>query len=456
MLKRWKKVIAAVLSAAMIFTCAGCTVGKNTAYALTIDGYQVKAGVYIYYSYTALTEAKNLAAKQNKDLDVTDEDALKKVKLDGKDFLDYVKDKTTESCINHVAIIKHFDELGLSLSDTDKSDINKYVDSNWDSNEEMFEENGIGKDSLKEIMTSSYKSDEIFNAYYGDGGSENVTEDQVKDYYVENNARVRYIDMDLHDADGNELDADGKKEIQDMADDFLKRAKAASDEEAMLQEFNEFQEEYDDFVADQAASAVDEESATEAETTEAATEAETTEAVTEDSENTDEADESTADSGEEATENATEPSASSDEAAVTTAPESDESAETTTTTTSPYANEKVISVVTTDENTSEDDVTYTPSKKCYDWIFNDAKTGVPEIVEDDETMYVIVRLDISERMTDDDLWTETNADNVRYAMFSDDLQDMLDSWGKEYEVVKNEKAYKRYDPFDIKSDSHSH
>ena len=402
MLKRWKKVIAAVLSAAMIFTCAGCTVGKNTAYALTIDGYQVKAGVYIYYSYTALTEAKNLAAKQNKDLDVTDEDALKKVKLDGKDFLDYVKDKTTESCINHVAIIKHFDELGLSLSDTDKSDIDKYVDSNWDSNEKMFEENGIGKDSLKEIMTSSYKSDEIFNAYYGDGGSENVTEDQVKDYYVENNARVRYIDMDLHDADGNELDADGKKEIQDMADDFLKRAKAASDE------------------------------------------------------NTDEADESTADSGEEATENTTESSASSDEAAVTTAPESDESAETTTTTTSPYANEKVISVVTTDENTSEDDVTYTPSKKCYDWIFNDAKTGVPEIVEDDDTMYVIVRLDISERMTDDDLWTETNADNVRYTMFSDDLQDMLDSWGKEYEVVKNEKAYKRYDPFDIKSDSDSH
>ena len=67
-------------------------------------------------------------------------------------------------------------------------------------------------------------------------------------------------------------------------------------------------------------------------------------------------------------------------------------------------------------------------------------------------MYVIVRFDIAERMTDDDLWSESNVENVRYDMFSDDLQDMLDSWGNEYEVVKNEKAYKRYDPFKIESE----
>lgn len=51
-------------------------------------------------------------------------------------------------------------------------------------------------------------------------------------------------------------------------------------------------------------------------------------------------------------------------------------------------------------------------------------------------MYVIVRLDITERMDEDDLWSESNVDSVRYKMFSDDLQDMLDSWGEEYEVVK--------------------
>lgn len=451
MLRKWKRIIAAVLSTAMIFTCTGCTSGKNTAYALTVDGYQVKAGIYIYYSFTALTEAKNLAAKQDENLDVTDEDALKKVKLDGKDFLDYVKDKATESCINHVAVIKHFDELGLSLTEDEQKEISSYVDSNWEANEEMFEGNGIGKDSLKEIMTSSYKSDSIFNAYYGEDGSENVTDDQLKEYYTENNARVRYIDMDLHDADGNDLDDAGKKEIQDMADDFLKRAKAASGEKEMLEKFDEFQEEYDEFVTAQAAEASGEEAATEAETeeetTEAVTEAETEAEAAEDEESSD-----TESDSEETADEETE-TEETDEEAVTTAPESEEDEETTTTTTtSPYANEKVIAVVTTEEGTSEEDVTYTPSKKCYDWIFNDAETGVPAIVEDEDTMYVIVRFDITERMTEDDLWSETNVENVRYDMFSDDLQDMLDSWGNEYEVVKNEKAYKRYDPFKIETE----
>lgn len=453
MIRKWKRIIAAVLSSAMIFTCAGCTSGKNTAYALTVDGYQVKAGVYIYYSYTVLTEAKNLAAKQDENLDVTDEDALKKVKIEGKDFIDYVKDKTTESCIDHVAVIKHFDELGLSLTDDEKKEINDYVESSWDSNGDMFEGNGIGKDSLKEIMTSSYKSDAIFNAYYGEDGSENVTEDQLKEYYTENNARVRYIDMDLHDADGNELDDAGKKEIQDMADDFLKRAKAASGEKDMLEKFDEFQEEYDEFVTNQAAEAAGEETTeaeTEAETEEETTEAETTEAEAEEEAAEDE-EQSDSEDTEETTEEASE-TEESDEEAVTTAPESEESEETTTTTTSPYASERIISVVTTEEGTAEEDVTYTPSKKCYDWIFNDAETGVPAIVEDEDTMYVIVRFDIAERMTDDDLWSESNVENVRYDMFSDDLQDMLDSWGNEYEVVKNEKAYKRYDPFKIESE----
>lgn len=448
MLKKLKRIAAAAVSSALILTSAGCTFGKNTAYAMTIDGYKVKAGVYIYYSVIALSEAKNLAANQDENLDINDEDALKKVSIQGKSFADYVKDKATDNCINHVAVMKHFDELGLSLTSAQENEISKYVDSNWEYNEKMFIKNGISKESLEEVTASSYKSDEIFNAYYGEGGSEKIEESQLKEYYTENNARIRYVDMDLHDAEGNDLDDAGKKEIEDMAKDFLKRAKAAENEEKMLEEFNAFQEEYDKFVMDQAADAAGDE-----ETTEPATEAATepvTEATTT-AENTSESSESGSGSEEtKATGETDDESSESDEEIVTTVPVSEENESTTTTTTSPYANERIIHVVSTEEGTKEEDVTYSPSKKCYDWIFNDAKTGVPEIVEDEDTMYVIVRLDIAERMNEDDLWSENGVSNIRYEMFSDDLQDMLDSWGDEYEVLKNEKAYKRYDPFKIK------
>ena len=61
-----------------------------------------------------------------------------------------------------------------------------------------------------------------------------------------------------------------------------------------------------------------------------------------------------------------------------------------------------------------------------------------------------VRLDITERMTDEDLWSETSANSTRFNMFSDDLQDKLNEWVAGYSIEKNEKAY---DPFDFKTAS---
>lgn len=448
MLKKAKKILTGIIASAMVLSCAGCGTGKSTAYALTVDGYQVKAGVYIYYQYTAFQEAKNLATKENQKLDVTDEKALKKVKINNKNFLQWVEDKTTTACAEHVAVIKKFDEMNLSLDESDLDSIESNVESAYENNPAMFEGNGIGEESLKEIMTNTYKSNEIFEALYGEGGTEGVKEEDVKNFYIENNARVKYIDMDLHDSEGNDLDETGKKEITDMADDFLKRAKNAGSTDKMLEEFDAMQEEYDKYVADKAAEAAGEETTTEA-ATEATTEATTTTSV-EISSETSASDNETASENEADVTTAINKESSSSES-TTTSVSGSEQAETTTT--NPYANETIISVVTTDENTKEEDVRYTPSKVFYDWVYNDAKTGIPEIIEDEDTLYVAVRLDITERMTDDDLWSETSAKSTRFNMFSDDLQDKLNEWVASYSIDKNEKAYKRYDPFDFKTES---
>ena len=46
---KWKKAAAALAAAAMTVAGAGCTVGSGSAYAMTIDGEQINAGIYIYY-----------------------------------------------------------------------------------------------------------------------------------------------------------------------------------------------------------------------------------------------------------------------------------------------------------------------------------------------------------------------------------------------------------------------
>ena len=81
--------------------------------------------------------------------------------------------------------------MELSLKESDIESIESSVESAYENNPDMFEGNGIGKESLEEIMTNTYKSNEIFEALYGENGTEGVKEEDVKNFYIENNARVK-------------------------------------------------------------------------------------------------------------------------------------------------------------------------------------------------------------------------------------------------------------------------
>ena len=155
---------------------------------------------------------------------------------------------------------------------------------------------------------------------------------------------------------------------------------------------------------------------------------------------------------------AAEESASEETTTTEAAVETDENgSEVTTTTTAPYANEQIIAKVTTKENTKEEDVTYNPCKNVYDYVFGDGQKnyGVATVVEDDTAYYIVMCRDIKERMTEDDLWTETQQNTVISQAYSDAFEDMLDGWTGEQKVEKNDSAIKKYDAFKIDMDSSS-
>ena len=63
--------------------------------------------------------------------------------------------------------------------------------------------------------------------------------------------------------------------------------------------------------------------------------------------------------------------------------------------------------------------------------------------------------DIKDRMTEDDLWTESQQNTVISQEYSDAFEDMLDGWTADQKVEKNDSAIKRYDAFKIDMDSSS-
>jgi len=397
MFRKVKKCLTAFIAAAVTATTAvGCTVGESTSYVMTVGDYKLNAGVYIYYQNAALEEAKSLASQEDPNLDTSDRETLERCIINEKKFNDWVKEKTMANCNEHIAVIEKFDELGLTLLEDDVAMAKEYADSLYSDTEGENEylENGIGQDSLEEILLNTYKSSEIFNHIYGEGGTENVQESTLKDFYTENNVRVRYVPINLQDVDGNELDEAGKKEIKDLAKSYLDTVNESTDELDMLEKFNEVSDEYDEYIAKQSGAA-------------------------------------------------------EEETATTTTAESETTETTTTTTTNPYENETIITAVTTEEGTAEEDVVYSPSKKFYDWAFNPStKLNVPEIIEDEGTLYLAVKLDIEKRMTADDLWNEYTVQQVRSSMYLDDFQEQLNGWVDALNIDLNQKAVDRYEPFD--------
>lgn len=455
---KWKKAAAILASAALAGSCAAC--GSNTAYAVTIDGVQVKAGIYIYYEYAAYVDLTQQLQSQDSELDVSDKEVVRDQKMDGVDTETWVKNKAMEYCQEYVAIEQKFEELGLELEEEDVSSIKQTVDSFWDVNGEIYEDNGIAKDSIRSILENSQKSNDVFMYYYDIGGEEGVTEDEIKTYYVENNARVRYIQFSLTDGNGEELDSDGKAEIKDMVEAYLEQLEECEgNEDALEEEMDAIQSEYNAYVT-----SISEEAAAETATSATdengneitATTTDTTTTVEETTTTTTTVQEDSAAVEDGSTDTTAVAETESTETTTTTSEgETDSENAETTTTTSPYANDSIIAKVTTDEDTDPEDITYTPSENAYKFIFDEAEEGVPGIVEDDDAYYLIVRLDITTRMTEDDLWTDDQKTSVVVQKYQDAFLEMQDDWVGAQSVEKNESAIKRYDPFKIDMESSS-
>lgn len=516
----FKKAAAFLTAVGIACSCAAC--GYNTINALSVDGVDVPAGVYIYYVNSEYNNALSELQKENKELDTTDQDAVKALTLDGKDITTWVQDKATEDCAKYVMIEKKFDELGLELDEEKKSNISMMKEYYWNNSKETFEKNGISEASFDKIVTSSYKSDEIFAYYYGVDGENGVTEEELYDFYKEDNIRCEYLTVSLKDGEGNLLKSDGKAEVMDMVKDYQHSLDEAlknggidavkSEMDAIRQDYQiytesltasaedtETEEETDEEIteetteetttdADAADSAADEDDTTEAEdsaadeddTTEAETEegevtaetfntaapSATTEAETEtvgDEDDTTEA-ETKEDSEDEAeTEEETDEESETEEASDEDGAEDESTVDADLLTTGdeesagdeepadPYANESIISVIHEEDYDDPEDISYNPSEKVYKKLLEigEKDYGKPYIVEEDENYYLVIRYDIEDRMTEDDLWGEDGIQSALYAKYSKTFEDELKGWADALNIQRNAAAYKRYDPFKL-------
>lgn len=401
-MKNLKKLAAAALSVSLSAAMFGCTpsIGGNTRTAMTIDGYDVPAGLFIYYTIQGYSEASSTLADQNGE--TPDMKTVKNSNIDSLDSTDWIQDKATEYCVDFVSIEKEFEAVGGELSADDKDYAASLAEYYYEADSRLAD-NGISLDSMRLMAESSYKEQAIFNYYFGFDGEYGCSEDELKEYFNENYARVKYVAISLTDEEGNALTDNEQRTLRKKAEDYAKQINSKSKELDKMHEVDTVQEDYDEYVAAQTTAAVDEET----------------------------------------------------EVTTTTTAAADE--ETTTTTTDPYANERIIQRNTTasaDDASSDDTETTaveeTDDTRFKDFVFNELALDKAAVYDyNDETIYVVIRGDLYERMTEDDYWTDDYIQSLQSQRYYNDYVELLDTKADALTVEKNKSAYRRYSPFKL-------
>lgn len=415
-LYRFAAAAAAMALAASTASCSSpkaITFGNGTKTAMTIDGYDVPAGVFIYNELYAYNNASYTLYAKNGEYPTVED--VKKANIESMDATDWIQNSAVDYCKDFVATEKEFEKIGGELSDEDLQEIKDGVEQQLANT--LFTDNGIGEESIRAILTNSYKQNAVFEHYYGIDAEDGCSEEELKEYFIDRTARIKYFPVSLVNEEGEAVSDDEKHELTKLVDGYIKEINSAKTNEKKLEKFDEVKAKYDEYTAKKAEEA-------------AAAEAE--------------------ENGEEAT---------------TTTTSADDEV-TTTTTTDPFANEVTLTKLTTttaDESADDAETTTTTAAddsaddsqkalKAYnDYVFNDLKEYTAEKYQYDEnTIYVIIKGDIKERMTDDDMWSEDSVEALISERYYSDFTDRMKKIAEGMTPEKNASAFRRFSPFKLK------
>lgn len=440
-----KKIIAVFCAAALAAGLAGCT---DMSKIMTVEGEGLNSGVYLYNMLSEYA-IQSYYAQYFSSSD-TDTEFLEREYEEGKTYSDHFKEYALQQTLRGVAADKLFKDAGLELSDDDKQEIADNVQSVLDKyTEDYLNEQGISKESVEICFTYSKEQELLFDHYYGEGGTDEVTDDDIKSYLSENYLRYKMITISRAPASTEgDTATDEEKEAAET------EAKALADKYAALAE-KEGADAFDDVIAEY-------KEETSEETTEATTEA-AEEETTEEIDTTAEYTVTFVDnSGNEYDEDSDYPPITVKGGDKVSAPEKNPE--------KPYyefdgwftdsyhSTEYDFDTVVTGDLTLYAGFSTNEVLTKYDednasdlqkTIKGLEITGTPTLESDDDNYYIILKLEPSER--EDYLTGGSEREGMVQTMKADEFNQKLDDTADNMDIDKNDRAIDKYTPEEMES-----
>ena len=408
-----KKALAAVLAVVLAASLCGCDKG----YIMTVDGLEIRNGIYLNYLQEAYGQADSELESQNSDTSGDEETSssedetsgsedtsseqtstesvpITKEEINGKTGSQWIKDETMKYVRRFVAVKRKCEEFNITLTEEEQNQINNDIKDMWDNENqyvqyiygfktmgEYFEDQGIGRESMRDINTTNELKTKLFLHYYGEGGELAISEEDFEKYLTENYASVRKIEIDYTDASGKALEKDEDKKA--LKDEAQKYADRVNNGEKAVDVFY-------DYYVDKATKTI------------------TAKAETEYKEDNEEG--------------------LSKEEWIQKKVEEEEIVKS-------EKDEDIEEVINKGESNYDD--------KTTDYIFGLTADGKANVFEGDNKLYVIIKADVTKNAD----WIESNKTGVLQAMKGDDFDAKLDEFGSAYEVNAQQRLVdKKYGP----------
>lgn len=239
-----KKAVAAALAAGMIMTAAaGCA---DTSWSYKDDKTTLPIGTYIYYLTGAYSYAQQTAQA---DVEVTTDaegatEATEAVDVmnakikdeDDKEVTgkEYMLKTAEQSSKTLLYTLKKFDELGLTLTDAQKTQIDSLASQGWSYSGKSYEKLGVSQNSYKLAYAEfSTKYEAVFKTLYSKGGEKEVSDADLEKYYTSNYVDYSYIPINLYktveSTDKAAEDADSSSTTEALSDEEIKKIQSTFD-----------------------------------------------------------------------------------------------------------------------------------------------------------------------------------------------------------------------------------
>ncbi|MBC8536634.1 SurA N-terminal domain-containing protein [Feifania hominis] len=245
-MKRIKKALAVLLSAGLLLGLfAGCS-SKDPVVA-TVLGLDITASEYRYYlnlQRSSYIEATGLTYDQIGNVAMDEE---------GTTVEEFSRQTALNLCAVNRVLDWKFDDLGLKLTDEDNNTVETQIASlksyyGSESNfKKMLKTNNLTEQAFRNVLMASVKSQRIANYLYDVDGPQEISEDEMREYFNDQFVRVKQIAIKTVNDAGGALDEETMKAQEQLCYDTIDRIqKNGEDFETVMSEVSEDTEMKDD------------------------------------------------------------------------------------------------------------------------------------------------------------------------------------------------------------------